>query len=505
MKVSAKITVIFGAFLLLAVWSSCDWLFSEVLDETLQDLNTIDNESFYVQNTTNRKFYKVKADILAEGTKCIVYAERGSRVTNKTAQEMASRYDTVIRPRVLAASKTDEDILDYANRRTGGTDGRLTILLVDIKDGYKNKNDSYVAGYFYSGNFLARGPIKDSDNRILGYSNGADMIYIDTYPTLSDMTMIDKAYVTFAHELQHLINFATYLKTNRSLPLDTWIDEGLASQAEYLYLMDNPKDKCEWFVNERIDTIPTGNNFFVWDNYKNKPLAILADYSTVYLFFRWLYLQADAELQQSIYYDIASSLFSDYRAVTITARQINSAWNSWEILLRTWLAANYDAKNSVYGYKNDPFLQNLIKIQPISGKNISLYPGEGVYSTINNSFSFSTTQPNIRYAGITLNSGTVNTASPVTGNMLLTFNANSNNKTSAETGSLTGYTAISNTEITATRTALPSTHGEFGPYILDARDMLGRDQERALVDNLLQLFHAEKAQLKRHVQNEEPQ
>jgi len=444
------------------------------------DLDTLEENSFYAQNMVTEKYYKVSAEMLYEGEKCVIWAEKGS-VTQKQVEEIAHEYDNVIRPKVVGmVSKPNDDgtdILDDANQLAGRNDGKLTILLLDIKDGFKNpKTDSYVAGYFFGGNFQQQGYIKGSGH----YSNGRDMIYIDTNPGLK--TNPEQTYATFAHELQHLISYVTSRLYRRGSLLDIWIDEGLSSQAEYLYLQKNPEDKCEWFSADQDDTIKRGNNFFVWDNHSDKPLAIIDDYVTVYLFFRWLYLQADDDLKSSIFYDIENSAYFDHQAVTDAAGKTNSSWNNWEDLLRTWLAANYDP-HAPYGYKGDRYLQDGIgssskkgfrgiRVEPIGSSTISLYPGEGVYSIINDSFSPATNANNIRYAGLAGNTDVINTFPPYEDNILLTFNANENNTktTKPETGSLTGVPP--RTSRTATEDA--QTKKITGPYVLDARDILNR-------------------------------
>ena len=489
-KCMRKTGIIALAVLLAAMLVSCDLLPS--LNWNPDNMDTLEENSFYAQNMTNKKYYKVKAEMMWVGTYCVIWAEKGSGISQNNAKDIAVKYDTVIRPRVVDAfsnrnfsireNGTDyyfSDMLDYANFQAGRDDRKLTILLLDIKDGFKNPGtDSYVAGYFFSGNFEPQGKINGS----IHYSNHRDMIYVDTDPGLK--TELEQTYATLAHELQHLINYITSVQMNRGNAMDTWIDEGLSSQAEYLYLEKNPKDKCEWFSNDREGTIARGNNFFVWDNH-SEPLAILDEYATVYLFFRWLYLQADNDLQSHIFRDIATSNYYDYRAVTNVAQMINPAWYDWEILLGTWLAANYYPRNAEYGYKDDNYLQNGdgrnfhgINVNPISGTSISLYPGEGVYSVIDNSFSPGTGSANIRYAGLSDSDG-IDMSAPYTGNTLLTFNASTvvNNRTNppkadTETGYLTGLPPSS----AAPRSAAGNARtGITGPYRIDARDLLGRD------------------------------
>jgi hypothetical protein len=467
-----KANILLLAALFTVIMVSCD-LFSDI-----NELGPLEENSFYAQNMDTGNYYQVKAEMLYEGKRCVIWAEKNARVTEEMARKFALEYDTVIRPGIVekfsrkdfSIKEKDEiydfdDMLDYANRLADRNDNKLTILLLDIQDGFKDpKKDSYVAGYFFGGNFYQKGNIGGSKH----YSNGRDMIYVDTYPGLK--TDPRQTYATFAHELQHLINYVTSLQMNRPF-MDLWIDEGLSSQAEYFYLKENLRDKCEWFVNDKEGTIAKGNNFFVWGNHSEKSMAILDDYATVYLFFRWLYLQASAntELQSHIFLDIETSSNVDYRAVTDVARQINPAWGDWETLLGTWLAANYAPKSS-YGYIGDDYLKRTITVKPIADQRISLYPGEGVYSIINDSFS-AETSGSIRYTGLAENE-TITGASPYTGNMLLTFNANTDCTAKTETAVLTGVSpAVPPTGARNIQTGKPT-----GPYVIDARDMLNKNK-----------------------------
>jgi hypothetical protein len=466
----AKGKIISLSVLVAVLLVSCDLL----LPDSDSPLNRLGENEFYAINMTNSKFYKVSAEILYEGKRCVVWAEKGSGVTKVMAKNIGVEYDTIIRPGVVGAfsmknvSTEDKkytfvDMLDYANWLVGRSDRKLTILLLDIQDGFKNKEtDSYVAGYFFNGDFYKKGKISATQ-----YSNGRDMIYIDTSPGLDKN--LEQVYATFAHELQHLINFVTSLGLSIG-SMDTWIDEGLSSQAEYL-CYGEAKDKCEWFSEDPAGTIARGNNFFVWGNNTGNPVSILDDYNTVYLFFRWLYLQASADLQENIFLEIVKSSSRDYRAVTSVAKKIKTEWGSWEPLLRTWLAANYYPKNTTYGYKDNQYLQDTIKVNPIAGDSVTLYPGEGVYSVINSSFT-KDSYGNIRYAGLSA-MGTVNTSSPYTGDILLTFNANTNKAGGRENGSLTGVSPSVSPSRMMGKGDQPKKMRV--PYVIDARDMVGRD------------------------------
>jgi len=451
------------------------------------DFNPLEADEFYALDFTDDSYYKVTAELLAEGDKCVIWAEKGSGVDKETAKKIADKYDNIIRPKIVGAfgmknitveGNQFDDILDYANQLAGKNNKKITVLLLNIKDGFKDPaKDSYVAGYFFSGNFYPR--------EYGGYSNGCDMIYVDTYPGL-DPRQEEQTYATFAHELQHLINFATSVLLERKTATDTWIDEGLSSQAEHIYFEKNIADKCKWFSEDKNGTIAKGNNFFVWDNHGDN--AILDEYATVYLFFRWLYLQAEADssLKNTIFLDIETSGFSDYQVITNVAKNIRSEWANWDTLLGTWLAANYYPSNADYGYKDSFFYddkingkinENKIKVKPISLTSIPLYPGEGVYSNIKNSFTPPSTNGNIRYRGLnkTTSSNIETTPSFTTSDVLLTLNANTNNKSTSETGSLTGVSASVSSAANSRmiiEDAQPET--STGPYVIDARDLSER-------------------------------
>jgi hypothetical protein len=401
------------------------------------------SKSFYALNIATDKHYKVKAELLAEGDHCNVWVEKGSGVKKAQAQVFANEYDQKIYSQMISAfgllnpsyeGETFSNIMEFADW-LGDEDGKLCILLLNIKDNYKQGvNESYVAGYFWNGNFF-------SERQVSG-SNQCDMIYIDTNPGMRD-EYIEEAYSTLAHEMQHMISFVTgvikRVDGDNYDPLNTWIDEGLSSAAEYI-TYGHRTDRISWYNDNGIKNtkgeyiikglIDQGNNFFIWDNHSNEKdgqYAILDDYATVYLFFQWLRIQNDT----TVYRKIISSTVGNYVAVT-SATGVN-----WDNLLRNWMAANYINDNTgTYGYKGDiSITTNTVK----AGTNqVSLYPGEGVYSLTANGDTMPSQSGNIRYAG--LNSTTVNN-NITAGGALLTYNINTLVDASAETGKTTGRAA----------------------------------------------------------------
>jgi hypothetical protein len=435
-----KILILTVAFF--SLLSSCDDPPKDNIDDDLPG-------NFWALNFVNERFYRVDAELLASGSRCNVWVEKKSGVSVSTAQSIAYEYDTNIYNKMMSAFGENNisfnekmyDTMAFADW-LGDNDGKLCILVLDIKDGYKKgvpDNETYVAGYFWDGNFL------NTSN-----TNQRDMIYLDTYPGMSTPEMQEEAYSTLAHEMQHLMNFVSTVEKRSTFNekgqitklyrMDTWIDEGLSSAAEWVYSGEQNQNRINWFNKNGGGggLIDKGNNFFVWGNRENeKNYAVLDDYATVYIFFQWLRLQLG---NTSIYKEIIISEDYDYRAVTNAAKKIDANYSTWSNLLRDWMAANYinnTSGNGRYGYKNDAVLSQ-IKAPYISSNKATtpLYPGEGVYSVVNNSYSAPQDSGNIKYSNLS-SSGVGGT---ITSGALLTYNSDTNNyeNLTSENGTITG-------------------------------------------------------------------
>jgi hypothetical protein len=433
---------------------------------------------FWAQDLTNNTFYRVPATLLAEGSYCKVWVEdSSSNVDTGTAKKIAKEYDGKIYQKMLDAfdygqftlvDKNDNPIAKFKNILyftdwLTDNDGKLCILLLDIRDGYTQQGGSYTGGYFWGGNFL--------ETKDMPYSNMMDMIYLDTYPAEPSS---EESYQTLAHELQHLMNAATTVLVRNDL-MDLWIDEGLSSAAEYIYLEKQVKERYDWFNKDHETTIAKGNNFFVWGNLKDT--SILDEYATVYLFFQWLRIQADGS---DIYKNIMWSGSYDYRAVTAAAKK-NISWfdseTSWESLFKPWLAANYiNAASGRYGYNNDLTLKDVKAKTASNGTtSLQLLPGEAVYSKTNTQVNTSTyasgSGTNIKYAGLKKEEPSVSDSQTFAGGWLLTYNASTSGNGAKENGQLTG---LAETSIIARSSSVGGSE-ELKPVRIDARDMLARN------------------------------
>jgi hypothetical protein len=453
---------------------------AEIGDESPQKANE-PIQKFYVPNLdAGPAYYRITAMLLAENDDCLVYAEMDSQgnpvIAAVLAEEIAREYSGTIYPLISGAFGEAAHVTGLA---------KTTLLLVDIQDGYDPKaGGAYVGGLF-----------NPQDMEQGYYSNQRDMLYLDTSPGLQKMPSF---YATVAHELQHLINYSNSVMVNGGRPMDLWIDEGLSTAAEYLYAGD-PSGRVSYYAADPRKTIVQGNNFFVWyGKWETGPAYDdpVANYATAYLFFQWLRIQSGGV---GIYQDIIKSGYTNYRAVTGAARAAIpdlglSSDTDWEPLLRTWHLANLinnsltDGPDRIYGYQgqigeitggkisqlNIHYLTSSM-IPLVNGKKqITLAPGEGVYSRI---LGASYSPPDgsgiyIRYAGVdTDGSITPTTAmAPYAGESLLTFNADSS---AGSSGGIGFYAETLTADPAGARTAAPA-DGPPAAYPIDGGAFLER-------------------------------
>ncbi|MDR2136504.1 MAG: hypothetical protein LBO76_07805, partial [Treponema sp.] len=357
-----------------------------------QNVITYESRIFNVQrlNVDTEEWYTLSASKLAEGAYCIIYVSDTELVPVSLAKFIASEYDANIYDAMTGVFG------DYmAKGFDVDANGKTILLLLDIMDGYVGSG-GFVAGFF--------DPVHMYDTSTYAHSNYADMLFIDINPQ-SPRSM--GFYVTLAHELQHLINFAMH----NGFPQETWLNEGLSSAAEYLY-GGHQWSRINYFNADPLGTIAQGNNFFVWDGHWEDDGDSLANYATAYLFFQWLRIQSR---DPSIYRAIAASEFRDYRAVTQAAKDRIGIGNGtgstddekiWGGLLSSWMIANYQNDPfSLYGYRGEWKATNLKKHNIASPTTpVKLSPGEGVFSEKKQNSSRFTGQNHIHYKEIEITS-----------------------------------------------------------------------------------------------------
>jgi len=434
-KLLFVLAVFFAAAVLLV--SSCNTSGS---DDDIAGYSEYKN--FVAQTMTDNKYYLVYSQLVYKGEKCDIWRQNGIKISADTVYALADTFDNKIYNNMINAFSSGEpfEVEDPDNGENqivasnpmewadylGNGDGKLTILLLDIKDGYKKAGDPYVAGYFT--------PVNLYSKQTYGGSNECDMIYIDTNPGLN---YIDTVYGTLAHEMQHMMNFAisAYKRLNSVNngigavdQMDTWIDEGLSVSSEWIWNGQQAYNRINWYLNDQTKYIAYGNNFFVWDNYRDYYAStVLDDYATDYLFFQWLRLQSGGA--DDIYKEIINSQYSDYHAVTEAADTAVPGYNYniWGNLLGNWLAANYiNAADGAYGYCDDPDLNCVSPKYSLLGTGkFPLAPGEGIYTKKQ---SMPAETDNIEYASLSRKTDEVSyTQILADHDMLLSYNTDINN------------------------------------------------------------------------------
>ncbi len=394
--------------------------------------------TFRAVNAETNVYYDVESTLMASGDHCMVYVENGADVTEAVAQAVADCYDDSIYDQISTAFGAIEDV---------DNNGKVILLLLDIQDGYTGSG-GYVAGYF--------DPVNMFDSNSEPNSNEADMLFLDTYPSVAGDADF---FSTMAHELQHLINFSnTYMVDGTEQ--DLWINEGLSSGAEYVYSGAVNQDRVDWFNYNGNGAIVYGNNFFVWYGYWENEDAnnVLDNYATVSLFFQWLRIHASNGT--AIYKDILSSSYRDYRAVTdAAALRIADQDGTWLDLLRTWDTANVLCNaTGEYGYEGE-LTVSMPYFNAVGGATaVYLSPGEGLVSANAGAYTPTASGVNIKYRGIDTDTDAVVDAAGYTGNRILVLNANNDNGGADEKGypaSIAGGTKLSVVNPQASTRPLP--------------------------------------------------
>jgi len=438
----------------------------------------------------SQTYYQLEAQLMANNDFVEIWVEKGIGVTETQAKAVANEYKNNMYSKMINAFGWDDFGLDTMGWADffGNDDGKLTILILDIKDNYSTTN-AYVGGYFLWLDFLGDGQV--SGHR----SNQRDMIYMrGTAPfTVGSQEFYD----TLAHEMQHIMNFATTLYLRSDLndqgqiidwhPMDTWIDEGLSESASYVYSGNHNMGRINWYNNGSGSLISKGNNFYIWNNRVGSGLhqsqvAVLDDYATVYLFFQWM----RSHWGNPIFSQISISEDSNYEAVVEAVKSKNGALNTWEKILETWLAANNiqaSGSNGVnlLGYANDSTLNTLTKhyIHGIGQETYALFPGEGVYSVISETPIF-TNNGNILHRF--LSSGVAE--GYTTQNVMLTFNKNHLLTLTTEPGYITDIPPTASIIPSASWIDQPFT----GPYQIGAFDLIRQNGGNTIQYNTVPNF-----------------
>ncbi|MCU7557661.1 M30 family metallopeptidase [Macrococcus capreoli] len=235
---------------------------------------------------------KTTGSLEYKGSKAYVWVA-DPKVSRADAEKVGKEFDNRIAP-LIHNNFGEESDLDG--------NGKVNILLFDIKDGFGVSSYGYIGGYF-DGTDLLNEP----------GSNKGEIFYMDTYPSMGyDPSLeentprnVERIYSTLAHEFQHMVNFnSQYLKQNRMM--ETYLNEAFSMAAEHIY--SGPiEDRIDYYNNSSY--IQNGHSLTIW----SRSGDTLSNYSLSYLFGQ--YLNEQARNHDGVYKEILNYQGTPYDAL----------------------------------------------------------------------------------------------------------------------------------------------------------------------------------------------
>ncbi|MFA5480702.1 MAG: hypothetical protein WC337_11820, partial [Candidatus Muiribacteriota bacterium] len=208
---------------------------------------------FWAMAPVSKQFYKVEAVLRKITEHCYIYVEKGQNINDDTIDKFAYEFDNIIYP-------TNHKYFGTEAKPGVDFDERLTMLFLDIKDGYDPATSpGYVAGYFF--------PLNQYSTKVFEYSNEREMIYIDTYPSDPSSQM---TYSVIAHEFQHMQHW------NMSPKEKIWINEACSQLAMRLCGYEHPNQILAYMKNPDLSLTAWAKD------------VMLENYGAVYLFFYYM-------------------------------------------------------------------------------------------------------------------------------------------------------------------------------------------------------------------------
>ncbi|MBU1108364.1 MAG: hypothetical protein KKB51_16945 [Candidatus Riflebacteria bacterium] len=211
-----------------------------------------DIQIFNTVNISTKAKERIRAKLMKIGKHCQVYLQDGKKVDGKVISRIVSEFDSRIYPNTRSM---------FGSEWSPGIDGdsRITLLLLDIQDGYNPQQGrrGYTAGYFYAGDCYNRKKKPESNER--------EMLYLDIYPSVPGSSEFMSV---VAHEFQHMIHW------NHDPKEFTWVNESLSQLAQFLCGYGHPPQTQAFIRNPN-------NNLAAWSGDDT-----LANYGQVYL---WAY------------------------------------------------------------------------------------------------------------------------------------------------------------------------------------------------------------------------
>lgn len=304
-----------------------------------------DKATFNTYNLEKNTNEKIQATLKKIGKHCYVYVAAGAKVDAKSIDKLVNAFDNKIYP---------EDRSMFGEEWNPGIDddARITLLLLDIKDGYNPStgNYAYTGGYFNAGDCYTKEKYPTSNQR--------EMLYLDVNP--SDPSS-DKFLSVVAHEFQHMIHW------NHDPKEFTWVNESMSQLASYL---------CGYGHPSQVDAFlrSPDNNMCAWSDDD-----MVANYGQVYMWAQYIStrIASTDERRRSFIRKMVGQTSHGMSGLN-AAIEKQGIKNNAKTLFKNFCVANYLNDNSIangaYGYDNNLsrfYLDPEIKIDkaPFKGKS----------------------------------------------------------------------------------------------------------------------------------------
>jgi len=134
--------------------------------------------------------YELTAVCKAVGEFCYIFLEEGQEVDSVWIDKLKTKFDEEI---------ANKEKIKNRFTSTFDNEGRITLLLLDIKDEWspEKKGESYIAGYFWGENLIPNFRSKTG--------NEAEILYLDINPAKASTNDFLE---TVSHEFEHLIHWS---------------------------------------------------------------------------------------------------------------------------------------------------------------------------------------------------------------------------------------------------------------------------------------------------------
>ncbi|MGM0609140.1 MAG: hypothetical protein ACQESP_12085 [Candidatus Muiribacteriota bacterium] len=213
---------------------------SAILDRNNEFLGK--ETKFWAMEPLTFDFYELNATLKKIGKHCYIYVENGQKVDNNAIEKFAEEFDNNIYPSVTTFFGSE-------NNPGIDNDEKITLLFLDIKDGYNTGNSDFIAGYYFPPNEYKKSKYEHSNER--------EMVYIDVYPSDPNSEF---SLSIIAHEFQHMVHW------NNDPEEDLWLNEAMSQLAIKLCGYSHPGQIYKYAKNPELSLVQFHPEYMV-ENY----------------------------------------------------------------------------------------------------------------------------------------------------------------------------------------------------------------------------------------------